>query len=304
MLAVSVDPQVAAALADGRPVVALESTVISHGLPRPDNLRLARDLEAIVRAEGAVPATIAVLDGVARIGLDESALVALATQDVAKLSVRDLAPAIAAGRSGATTVSATAHLAAAAGIEVFATGGLGGVHRDAATDWDVSADLETLARTPIAVVCSGVKSLLDIPATCQRLETLGVAVLGYRTDAFPGFYLTDSGQPLDWRVEDPTQAAAVLRARQALMIPSAVIVANPVPAEAALDPAAHDAALATALAEARAAGVRGQALTPFLLARMQAATGGAALVSNAALLRANAALAARIAVALAAPADT
>ena len=298
------DPQVAAALADGRPVVALESTVISHGLPRPDNLRLARDLEAIVRAEGAVPATIAVLDGVARIGLDESALVAVATQDVAKLSVRDLAPAIAGGRSGATTVSATAHLAAAAGIEVFATGGLGGVHRDAATDWDVSADLETLARTPIAVVCSGVKSLLDVPATCQRLETLGVAVLGYRTDAFPGFYLTDSGQPLDWRVEDPAQAAAVLRARQALMIPSAVIVANPVPAEAAMDPATHDAALATALAEARAADVRGQALTPFLLARMQAATGGAALVCNVALLRANAALAARIAVALARQGDT
>lgn len=300
----SVDPRVVAALAAGRPVVALESTVISHGLPRPDNLKLARDLEAIVRAEGAVPATVAVLDGVARIGLDESGLVALATQDVAKLSVRDLAPAIAAGRSGATTVSATAHLAAAAGIEVFATGGLGGVHRDAATDWDVSADLETLARTPIAVVCSGVKSLLDVPATCQRLETLGVAVLGYRTDAFPGFYLTDSGQRLDWRVEEPEQVAAVLRARQALVLPSAVIVANPVPAEAALDPATHDAALQAALAQARAEGVHGQALTPFLLARMQAATGGAALACNVALLRSNAALAARIAAALASRSGT
>jgi pseudouridine-5'-phosphate glycosidase len=303
--AVSVHEEVADALALGRPVVALESTVISHGLPRPDNLRLARDLEAIVRAEGAVPATIAVLDGVARIGLDESGLVALATRgDVAKLSVRDLAPTIAAGASGATTVSATAHLAAAAGIEVFATGGLGGVHRDATTDWDVSADLETLARTPIAVVCSGVKSLLDVPATCQRLETLGVTVLGYRTDAFPGFYLVDSGERLDWRIEEPAQAAAVLRARQALVLPSAVVVANPVPAEAALDPATHDAALAAALAEARETGVRGQALTPFLLARIQAATGGAAVTCNVALLKANAALAARIAVALAATADT
>lgn len=300
----SVNPEVAAALADSRAVVALESTVISHGLPRPDNLRLARELEAIVRAEGAVPATIAVLDGVARIGLDESGLVKLATQDVAKLSVRDLAPAIAAGRSGATTVSATAHLAAAAGIEVFATGGLGGVHRDAASDWDVSADLETLARTPIAVVCSGVKSLLDVPATCQRLETLGVAVLGYRTDAFPGFYLVDSGQRLDWRVEDAAQAAAVLRARAALVIPSAVIVANPVPPEAALDPATHDAALNDALDAAREGNVRGQALTPFLLARMQAATGGAALAANVALLRSNAALAARIAVALASRSGT
>ncbi len=301
----NVDLEVAAALAEGRPVVALESTVISHGLPRPDNLALARDLEAIVRDAGAVPATIAVLDGVARIGLDDNGLSTLATRDdVAKLSVRDLAPAVGTGRTGATTVSATAHLAAAAGIAVFATGGLGGVHRDAATDWDVSADLDTLARTRIAVVCSGVKSLLDVPATCQRLETLGVTVLGYRTTRFPGFYLADSGQPLDWRIEDPTQAAAVVQARRALRMQSAIIIANPVPAEAALDPAAHDAALTTALSAAREEGIRGQALTPFLLARMQAATGGAALTANIALLKANADLAARVAVALSASFDT
>ncbi|MGQ0843589.1 MAG: pseudouridine-5'-phosphate glycosidase [Sporichthyaceae bacterium] len=300
-----VDAEVAEALAGGRAVVALESTVVSHGLPRPDNLVLARDLEAIVRAEGAVPATVAVLDGVARIGLDSEALEALATrEDVAKLSVRDLAPAVALGRTGATTVSATAHLAAAAGIELFATGGLGGVHRDAAADWDVSADLETLARTPIAIVCSGVKSLLDVPATCQRLETLGVAVLGYRTDRFPGFYLADSGQPVDWRVENPAQAAAVLRARRALLVPSATILANPVPPEAALDPAEHDAALTAALTAAREGGVRGQRLTPFLLARMQAVTGGSALAANVALLRSNARLAARIAVALASRSET
>src|SRR4051794_30601692 len=207
--------EVRAALGDGAPVVALESTIISHGLPRPDNLRVAREIEQAVRRGGAVPATIALVDGRARVGLDDAALAQIASSDdVVKVSTRDLAVVAARGGTGATTVAATSHLAAVAGIRVFATGGLGGVHRDARSTWDESADLEGLAGTDITVVCAGVKSILDVAATLERLETLGVAVLGYRTTAFPGFYLTDSGHSLDWRVESPDEVAAVMSARR------------------------------------------------------------------------------------------
>jgi pseudouridine-5'-phosphate glycosidase len=292
-------PDVERALADGRAVVALESTIITHGLPRPDNLALARRLEQVVTAGGAVPATVGVLDGQVHVGLTAAQLAALAERtDVLKLSVRDLAPAVATGRSGGTTVSATALLAARAGIAVFATGGLGGVHRGAATSRDVSADLDTLARTPITVVCSGVKSLLDVPGTLEQLETLGVPVLGYRTDTFPGFYLADTGLPVDWRLDDPAAVARVIGEHRALG-GGGVLVVNPVPAGTAVDPVAHDAALAAALAAAERAGVHGKAVTPFLLADLQQRLGPAAVAANVALVESNAALAARIALALA-----
>ncbi|WP_042435349.1 pseudouridine-5'-phosphate glycosidase [Streptacidiphilus anmyonensis] len=296
--------EVREALEQGRPVVALESTIISHGLPRPENLRLAFELEEIVRDGGAVPATVAVLDGVARVGLDKEELERLGTQDgLRKLGVRDLAPALALGASGATTVSATAHLAARAGVRVFATGGLGGVHRDWVTEQDESADLGLLARTGITVVCAGVKSILDVPATLQRLETLSVAVVGYRTAEFPGFYLTRSGLPVDWTLESPEQAALLMRAQEALGTDrSALIVANPVPPEQQLDPALHDRVLADALTAARREGVTGQAVTPFLLAHLVEHTGGASLRANLTAVRGNAALAARIAAAYAASA--
>jgi pseudouridine-5'-phosphate glycosidase len=289
--------EVADALAEGRPVVALESTIISHGLPRPRNLETARELEEIVRRGGAVPATIAVLDGVARVGLDETGLERVATEDgLRKLGLRDLAPAVAARAGGATTVSATAFLAARAGIRVFATGGLGGVHRDWTASQDESADLDALARTRITVVCAGVKSILDVPATLQRLETRGVTVVGYRTSEFPGFYLTGSGQPVDWRIETPAEAAEITRAQDLLGVPpAALIVANPVPPEAQLDPALHDRVLAEALRAARDEGVSGQAITPFLLDYLVRGTGGASLEANLAAVRGNAGLAAEIA---------
>src|SRR6185312_164983 len=214
---VIVEGEVAGALRERRGVVALESTLIAHGLPAPDNLRVAREAEAAVRAAGAVPATIAVVGGVVRIGLDDDALAAVALgEGVVKAGVRDLAPAVARGIDAATTVASTAHLAARAGIGVFATGGLGGVHRGARESWDESADLTTLARTGIVVVCAGVKSILDVGATLERLETLNVTVVGFRTDAFPGFYLGDSGHPVGWRVEEPEDVAAVARARDEL----------------------------------------------------------------------------------------
>ncbi|MFW6689753.1 pseudouridine-5'-phosphate glycosidase [Streptomyces sp. MAR4 CNX-425] len=286
------------ALADRRPVVALESTIIAHGLPRPRNLRVAAELEDIVRSAGAVPATVAVLDGTPHVGLDGAQLARIASDDaVRKLTVRDLAPAAALGASGATTVAATAFLAARAGIGVFATGGLGGVHREWAESQDESADLRLLAQTRIAVVCAGVKSILDVPATLQRLETLGVTVLGYGTAEFPGFYLRTSGEPVEWTVRTPAEAAAVLRAQRDLGVPpSAVIVANPVPAGEQLDPAVHDAVLADALREADRRGVSGQAITPFLLAYLTEHTAGASLAANLAAVRGNVRLAAEIAV--------
>lgn len=291
--------EVAEALAQGAPVVALESTIISHGLPQPRNLEVARELEGLVREAGAVPATIAVLDGVARIGLDEDGLKRIATESgLRKLGFRDLAAAAALGASGATTVSATSFLAARAGIRVFATGGLGGVHREWTETQDESADLDTLSRTRVTVVCAGVKSILDVPATLQRLETKGVTVAGFRTDEFPGFYLHTSGQPVDWRVETPEQVARVMRNQDAFGGPeSALIVANPVPVDEQLDPALHDRVLAEALAAARQRGVSGQAITPFLLDYLVRGTGGASLEANLAAVRGNVRLAGRIATA-------
>jgi pseudouridylate synthase len=288
------------ALDEGGAVVALESTIIAHGLPRPRNLAVARELEAAVRAAGAVPATIAVLDGEPRIGLDEDELRRIATTDTAKLSVRDLALAAAHRADGATTVAATAHLAAHVGIRVFATGGLGGVHRDARESWDESADLLAMARTPITVVAAGVKSILDVGATLERLETLGVAVAGWRTRRFPGFYLTDGGFDLDWSVERPDEVAAAMAAADALGVESALVVANPVDPARQLDPDEHERVLADGLERARAAGVSGKAVTPFLLDHLHRATEGRSLEVNIAVARGNAAVAGAIAAAWAA----
>jgi pseudouridine-5'-phosphate glycosidase len=291
---------VADALAAGRPVVALESTLLAHGLPRPENRQAADDVEAAVRAGGAVPATIAVLDGVPHVGLtaDEVDRVC-ADPELAKLGVRDLPLAAALGRSGATTVSSTALLAAQAGIGVFATGGLGGVHRHASDTFDESADLVALARTSLVVVCAGVKSILDVPATLERLESLSVTVVGYRTLRFPGFYVADSGHPLDWSVEDAAQAAAVFAARRSLA-PGAVVVANPLPVDEQLDTELHDRVIADALAAADAAGARGKDVTPFILDHLHRASGGASLAVNVRLVLRNAELAGRIATELAA----
>ena len=285
------------ALAGRAPVVALESTIISHGLPRPRNLAVAEELERLVRAGGAVPATIAVIDGVARVGLDAAALERVATDEgMRKLGYRDLPAALGTGTGGGTTVSATAFLAARAGIRVFATGGLGGVHRDWTSSWDESADLDLLSRTRITVVCSGVKSILDVPATLQRLETLNVTVAGYRTTTFPGFYLHSSGEPVDWAVHSPRQVAAIMRGQDALGGPeSALVVANPVPEDEQLDPAMHDRVLAAALVAAESAQVTGQASTPFLLDYLVRHTGGAALEANLAAVRGNVRLAVEIA---------
>ncbi|MEU4094588.1 pseudouridine-5'-phosphate glycosidase [Streptomyces sp. NPDC026673] len=287
------------ALETGAPIVALESTIISHGLPRPRNHAVALELEAAVREAGAVPATIAVLDGVPRIGLDEKGLERIADDEgMRKLGHRDLPVAVATGASGATTVSATAYLAARAGLRVFATGGLGGVHRGWTDEQDESADLRLLAGTRITVVCAGVKSILDVPATLQRLETLGVTVVGYRTAEFPGFYLSRSGQPVDWTVTTPDEAACVMAAQDDLEgPPSAMILANPVPEDEQLDPALHDRVLAEALAAAEREGVTGQAVTPFLLGHLVDRTGGASLEANLAAVRGNVRLAARVAVA-------
>jgi pseudouridylate synthase len=298
---VRLSDEVRDALAGGRAVVALESTIIAHGLPRPDNLRVAREIEAAVRDSGAVPATIAVLGGEVCVGLGDEELERIGgSDDVAKCSVRDLPVVCARGGDGATTVAATAHLALRAGIGVFATGGIGGVHRDAASSFDESADLVALAQTPICVVCAGVKSILDAGATLERLETLGVTVLGYRSDRLAGFYLTDSGLDLPWRVESAAEVAAIMRARAQVESPGAVLVANPLPPGEQLDPALHDRVLATALAAAAEQGVHGKAITPFLLDRLHRETGGDSLRANIALVKHNAALAGEIAVAAAA----
>lgn len=299
--AVIVAAEVAEALRAGRAVVALESTIISHGLPRPRNLEVARAIEATVRAEGAVPATIAVVDGVVRVGLEADQLHTVATSDeVTKASLRDLALVVARGGHGATTVASTAHVAARAGIAVFATGGLGGVHRDARTTWDESADLAALSVTGITVVSAGVKSILDVAATLERLETLNIAVVGYRTHRFPGFYLSDSGHALDWRVDSPEEVAAVMAARRQLGTDrSALLVANPLAPDRQVDPALHDRVLHDGLAAAEAAGIHGKAVTPFLLAHVHEATGGESLRANVEIILGNATLAAQIAVAAA-----
>jgi len=290
--------EISEALAAGRPVVALESTIISHGLPRPRNIDVAREIEAAVRDAGAVPATIAVVSGEVRIGLDDAALEAIAAgEEVVKCGVRDLAPAMARKAHGATTVAATSMLAVRAGIGVFATGGLGGVHREARESWDESADLATLARTPITVVCAGVKSILDVGATLERLETLNVTVLGYRSDAFPGFYLSDSGYGVPWRVDSAEEAAAVVRARAALGSDAAIVVANPLPEAEQLDPALHDRVLRAGLAAAARAGATGKDATPFLLDFFHRETDGASLEVNIQIVLRNAQLAAAIAAA-------
>jgi len=290
--------EVAQAQRDGKPLVALESTIIAHGLPRPRNLEVARELEAVVREEGACPATVAVLDGAARIGLGPDDLARVAEDPtLRKLGTRDLPVALALGASGATTVSATAWLAAAAGIRVFATGGLGGVHRGFAETFDESADLGVLSHTRVTVVSAGVKSILDVPATLERLESLSVTVVGFATATFPGFYLHSSGRPLDWTVATPAEVAGIMRQQDALGIVSALLVANPVPEAEQLGPELHDRALAEALAGAEAEGVTGQRLTPYLLAALVRATDGAALEANLAAVRGNVRLGARVAVA-------
>ena len=289
-------PDVAEALAWGRPVVALESTLIAHGLPRPENLALARELEAIVREEGGVAATIGLIRGEPIIGLSDGELERMATAaEVPKLSVRDLAPAAARASDGATTVAATALLAARAGIRVFATGGLGGVHREARDSWDESADLTTLSRTPIGVVCAGVKSILDIGATLERLETLSVTVIGYRTNRFPAFFVSDSGLTLDWSVDSPREAAEVIKAQ---ITDGAVVIANPVDTSEQLDPELHARVLNDGLTAVREQRVRGKAITPFLLDYFRQHTAGASLQVNLSLVRANARLATQIAAAL------
>jgi pseudouridine-5'-phosphate glycosidase len=288
--------EVAEALTWGKPVVALESTLIAHGLPRPGNLALAHELEEIVRDAGAVPATVGVIGGEPIVGLSHSELERIATgTEIPKLSVRDLGPAIACRSDGATTVASTALLASRVGIRVFATGGLGGVHRDAHETFDESADLTTLSRTPIGVVCAGVKSILDVGATLERLETLNVTVVGYRTLRFPGFLVADSGFGLDWSVETPTQAAEVIGAQ---LHDGGVVIANPIATEDQLDPALHWRVLDAGLAAMRERGIRGKAITPFLLDFFRAETGGASVEVNLKLVRANAWLASQIAAAL------
>ncbi|WIX97674.1 pseudouridine-5'-phosphate glycosidase [Amycolatopsis mongoliensis] len=292
--------EVASALRDGHPVVALESTILSHGLPPGRNLDVAHRLERVVRDGGAVPATIAVLDGRVVVGLSPAELERVCAPDAGldKLSLRDLGPAVGLGRSGATTVASTSALAAAAGIGMFATGGLGGVHVGAAQSWDVSADLGVLAKVPTVVVCSGVKSVLDIPATLEVLETNSVPVLGYRTDDFPAFYLRSSGHAVGWRVDDPKQAAAVVAAHRAFA-DSGVLLANPIPEASEMDKELHDRLLAEGLALVAERGVHGADVTPVLLEHFHTASGGVSIDANEALVLNNAKLATEVAVALA-----
>ncbi|HEX3787925.1 MAG TPA: pseudouridine-5'-phosphate glycosidase [Pseudonocardiaceae bacterium] len=298
-----ISAEVAAALAAGQPVVALESTLLAHGLPAGRNRTVGRRLERVIREQGAVPATIAVLDGRPLIGLSAGQLdrVCDPAENLAKLSRRDLAPALALGRSGATTVAGTAALAVTAGIGVFATGGLGGVHRGAASTWDVSADLDVLADTPVLVVCSGVKSVLDIGATLEALETRSVPVLGHRTDRFPAFYLRESEFDVPWRVDTAAQAADVFAAHRALPFSrvSGVVLANPIPAEYEMDRDLHDRLLVGGLERLSTEGVRGKDVTPVLLEHFHTASAGVSLVANEELVVANAILAAQVAVALA-----
>ena len=290
-------PEVAAALASNSPIVALESTIISHGLPRPSNLNVAREVEAIVREHGATPATIAILDGVVHIGLTDEQLVAIANRDdISKASSRDLAVLVASKKSAATTVAATAHLAAQAGIKVFATGGLGGVHRGADESFDESADLTALSKLDITVVCAGVKSILDVGATLERLETLAIGLVGYKTTAFPGFYLTDSGFTIEHRVDSAAEIAAVIKARESVGTNNAaLLVANPVAKE--MNRAKHDQILATGLAKADAAHITGKDVTPFLLEHFHTTSQGESLSVNIEIIKSNSALAADIAVA-------
>ena len=293
---VEMSPRVSAALAAGQPVVALESTITSHGLPRPDNFGAAQRFEEILQQQNVTPATIALIDGVPKVGLEAKDLERIAADEsVVKVGSRDIAIAMARKATGGTTVAATSVLAARAGLRVFATGGLGGVHRGAAESFDESADLTVLSRTPITVVSAGVKSILDIPATLERLETLSVAVLGYRTSRFPAFWLSDSGYDLDWRVDSPDEIADIMAARDAFGESSALLVANPLPTELQLDPGVLDDAMGEALALAAEQGIRGKAVSPFLLDRIQQVTGGASVEVNLTIARGNIELAGQIA---------
>jgi pseudouridine-5'-phosphate glycosidase len=293
---VAVSDEVAGALATGRPVVALESTIIAHGLPRPRNLEVARELEAQLRGAGVTPATVGVVDGRPLVGLGAADLERMAgDDDIAKASVRDLPAAMATGSSAATTVAATAFLAAKAGVRVFATGGLGGVHLGASDTFDESADLYTLARTPITVVCAGVKSILDVPATLERLESLGVTVVGYGTNTFPGFYISDSGLTVEWQVDDSATVAGMMAAADALGLDSALVVTNPLPPDHQLEPALHKRILDDAFDEAEAKGVHGKDFTPFVLDYFHRETDGVSLEVNVRVIRSNVALAGRIA---------
>ena len=293
--------EVAEAIAARRPLVALESTIVTHGMPFPENLETARAVEAEVRDAGAVPATLAVMGGAIHVGLEPPALDALAeAEGVRKLSRADLAVALSEGWTGSTTVAATMICARLAGIEVFATGGIGGVHRGAETSFDVSADLEELAQTPVTVVASGAKAILDLPKTLEVLETKGVPVIAVGQDALPAFWSRDSGLASPLRLDDPAAIARAHRMRARLGLPGGQLVANPIPAEAEIPADAMAPHIVDALAAADAAGVAAKAVTPFLLSRIGTATGGAALAANIALVRSNARLAARIAVALAA----
>ena len=298
------DPLVVAAevrhaVAAGAPVLALESTIFTHGLPRPRNLEVALEAEARVRALGVVPATIGVVEGRPTVGLSADEIERLSTSEqVVKASLRDVPVVVAKGLSAGTTVAATAFLAARAGVRVFSTGGLGGVHRGAPETFDESADLVTLAGLPLVVVSAGVKSILDIPLTLERLETLGLAVVGYRTTDYPGFYVADSGHDLEYSADSPDEIAAIARARDGLGIASTLLVANPVPADRQLDPAVHDDVLARALAAAEARGVSGHDTTPFLLDFVQRETGGRSLEVNVEVYHGNVDLGARVAAAL------
>jgi pseudouridylate synthase len=293
---VEVSPRVSAALAAGEPVVALESTIISHGLPRPGNHAAASRFEEILENQGVTPATIALIDGVPKVGLSSEDLERIAADEsVVKVGSRDIAIAMARKVTGGTTVAATSVLAARAGLRVFATGGLGGVHRGAAETFDESADLTVLSRTPITVVSAGVKSILDIPATLERLETLSIAVVGYRTSRFPAFWLSDSGYDLDWRVDSPAEIADIMAARDVFGEPSALLIANPLPAALQLDPGVLDDALEEALALAAEQGIRGKAVSPFLLDHIQQVTGGTSVDVNLSIARGNIELAGQIA---------
>jgi pseudouridine-5'-phosphate glycosidase len=296
--AIKYSSEIAQAIKAGKPIVALESTIISHGLPRPSNLEVARQCEEIVRKGGAVPATIALLDGKILIGLEAQELEAIANRDdIAKASIRDLAIIISQNKSAATTVAATAHIAAVAGIKIFATGGLGGVHRGASESFDESADLTALSQLDMTVVCAGVKSILDVHATLERLETLSIGLVGYKTNSFPGFYLTDSGFTLEHRVESAAEIAKIIKTRTDIATQfKSLIVANPVVVE--MPRARHDEILASGLERAQQEGIDGKAVTPFLLEHFHKASNGESLKINTEIIKSNCALAAEIAVAL------
>lgn len=297
---IEVSPSVASSLAAGEPVVGLESTVIAHGLPRPRNLEVALQIETAVRDAGAQPATIGILDGRVRVGLSEDELTALATGDeVVKVSLGDIAPVVSSRRLGATTVAATVRISDAVGVRVVSTGGIGGVHRGGEASLDISADLTQLGRSPVSVVCSGVKSVIDAERTLEVLETLGVPVVAYGTDELPAFYALTTGVPLEHRVDTPDQAARLMRAQEQLGAPAGIVFAHPPPPDLALPPEEVEAHVSRSLADARAGGLAGKALTPYLLEQLARRSGGRTLEVNAALLVSNARVAARIAAAYA-----